>query len=35
MIAKMEKELGRKVTNNEVSVAIHKTRSRKNEGYFQ
>lgn len=32
MIAKMEKELGRKVTNNEVSVAIHKTRSRKMKG---
>lgn len=32
MIAKMERELGRKVTNNEISVAIHKTRSRKMKG---
>ncbi|MGH7976509.1 MAG: MobF family relaxase [Limisphaerales bacterium] len=32
MIARMEKELGRKVTNNEISVAIHKTRSRKMKG---
>lgn len=32
MIARMEKELGRKVTNNEISVAIHKTRSQKMKG---
>lgn len=32
MIAKMEKELGRKLDNNEISHAVHRTRSRKLKG---
>ena len=32
MIAKMEKELGRKLNNNEISHAVHQTRSRKLKG---
>ena len=32
VIAKMEEKLGRKLTNNEVSVAVHRTRSRKLKG---
>jgi len=32
VIAKMEERLGRKLDNNEVSVAVHRTRSRKLKG---
>jgi conjugative relaxase-like TrwC/TraI family protein len=32
MVAKLEQELGRKLTKNEVSHAVHKTRSRKLKG---
>jgi hypothetical protein len=32
MVAQMERELGRKVSNNEVAHAVHKTRSRKLKG---
>lgn len=32
VIAKMEKRLGRKLSNNEVSIAVHRTRSRKLKG---
>jgi len=32
VIARMEKRLGRKLSNNEVSVAVHRTRSRKLKG---
>ena len=32
VIARMEKRLGRKLSNNEVSVAVHQTRSRKLKG---
>ena len=32
MVAKLERELGRKLSNNEVSHAVHKTRSRKLKG---
>ena len=32
MIAKMEKELGHKLDNNEISHAVHRTRSRKMKG---
>jgi len=32
MVSKLEQELGRKLSNNEVSHAVHKTRSRKLKG---
>ncbi|MEQ1854080.1 MAG: MobF family relaxase, partial [Chthoniobacteraceae bacterium] len=32
MVAQMERELGRKISNNEVAHAVHKTRSRKLKG---
>jgi conjugative relaxase-like TrwC/TraI family protein len=32
VISRMEEKLGRKLTNNEVSVAVHRTRSRKLKG---